>query len=199
MRRLASTAALPVIAAVISCALALSACGDTLQEQPIGASPFESVIVNSRFPVYWLGQGFQGLEATNVREDPGGAVTIDYGNCLIGGQYTCVTPLAIVTSPDNSFVPGGGGESSTIAVRGIGAIAAQGGATLTIATGPVVVSIYARSPSLARDAAQTMVPFNEPGRPDAPLSPAFADTGVDHVPLHSQVPPGQSVPRLPSR
>ena len=199
MRRLAPTAALPAIAAAISCALALSACGDTLQEQPIGASPFESVIVNSRFPVYWLGRGFQGLEATNVREDPGGAVTIDYGSCLIGGQYTCVTPLAIVTSPDNSFVPGGVGEASTIAVRGIGAIVAQGGATLTIATGPVVVSIYARSPSLARDAAQTMVPFNEPGRPDAPLPPAFADTGVDRVPLHSQVPPGQSVPRVPSR
>ena len=198
MRRLASTAAPPVIAAAISCALALSACGDTLQEQPIGASPFESVIVNSRFPVYWLGQGFQGLEATNVREDPGGAVTIDYGNCLVGGQYTCVTPLAIVTSPDNSFVPGGG-EASTIAVRGIGAIAARGGATLTIATGPVVVSIYARSPSLARDAAQTMVPLNEPGRPEAPLSPAFADTGVDRVPLRSEVPPGQSVPRLPGQ
>jgi hypothetical protein len=186
--------ALPV-AALLVCALALCSCGDTLQNTPLGASPFESVIVNSRFPVYWLGLRFDGLQASNVREDPGGAVTIDYGNCLIGGQYTCVTPLTIVTSPDNSFVPGAGAHR--LLVRGLAATAVHGEATLAIRIGPVVVSVYARSASLARDAARTMGPLNEPGIPEAPLPPATADTGFDRLPLRSQVPHGQGVAHLP--
>jgi hypothetical protein len=188
--------ALPV-AVLLVCALALCSCGDTLQNTPIGASPFESVIVNSRFPVYWLGLRFDGLQASNVREDPGGAVTIDYGNCLIGGQYTCVTPLQIVTSPDNSFVPGAGAGARPLRVRGLAATAVHGEATLAIRTGPVVVSVYARSASLARDAARTMGPLNEPGVPEAPLPPAIADTGFDRLPLRSQVPHGQGVPHPP--
>lgn len=178
------------------CALTFSACGDTLQETPIGAASFESVIVNSRMPVYWLGLRFKDLEASNVREDPGGAITIDYGNCLVGGQYTCITPLQIVTSPDNSFVPGGGAGAQAVSIRGVRALSSEGGAALAIATGPVVVSVYAERPSLARAAAQAMTPFNEPGLTEAPLPRSGGDTGFDRLPLRSQVPPGQGVPRL---
>ncbi len=190
------------IAAALACALLLSACGDTLQDEPIGAAPFEDVLVNSRFPVYWLGLRFDGLETSSVREDPGGAVTIDYGNCLVGGQYTCVTPLQVVTSPDNSFVPSDGAGAQAIAIRGLRAVSSQDGATLTLATGPVVVSIYGRGSSqstgatLAWDAAQTMTPVNEPGLSQAPLPPPSANTGFDRLPLRSQLPPGQAVPRL---
>lgn len=188
-------AAILSVAAALACALVLGSCGDTLQDQPIGADPFEDVIVNSRVPVYWVGLRFQGLPATNVREDPGGAVTVDYGDCVIGGQYTCVTPLQIVTSPDNSFIPGAPVKRS-ISVRGLPAVTTPGGSTISLATGPVVVSIYARNAALASAAARAMAPLNQPGSSGAPLPAAIADTGYGRVPLHSQVPQGQSVPRL---
>jgi hypothetical protein len=128
-------------------ALLLGGCGDTLQDQPIGPAPFESVIVKSRFPVYWLGLRFSGMQVTGVTTDPGGAVTIQYGDCLMGGQYTCVTPLEIVTSPDNSFLPGGATPSDTLALRGVQAASRQQGRAISVRTGGVVVSVYARRPA----------------------------------------------------
>jgi hypothetical protein len=196
-----------VLALLVLCALALTSCGDTLQDQPIGSAPLEAVIVKSRFPVYWLGLGFEGLRVTSVAEDPGGAVTIHYGDCIVGGQYTCVTPLSIVSSPDNSFVPGGAATAHAVRVRGVAARTTQGnpatrsarlgaaGATLAIPTGGVVVSIYAERPLLARDAARMMAPVNEVGLPEMGLPRVAPDTGFDRVPLQSQVPAGVSTPQ----
>jgi len=152
-------------------------------------------MVKSHFPVYWLGLDFQNMQITSVSIDPGEAVTIRYGDCVLGGQYTCVTPVAIVSSPDNSFVPGRAAATRTASLRGVTASLARGGATLAIPTGPVVVSVYARNPVLARQAAGTMTPFNEIGLPQAPLPVALPDTGFDRVPLPGQVPAGVRVPR----
>lgn len=180
------------ITLAILAAAAAAGCGDTLQDQPVAPQSLESVIVKSRFPVYWLGLRFQGMGVSGVNIDPGGAVTIYYGDCLIGGQYTCVPPLMIVTSPDNSFVPGGQTGAARLPVRGVQAAAMSGGRTLAVATGGVVVSIYARTPPLAVDAAQTMVPLNKVGSPGQPLAKPLPDTGFDRVPLPSEVPPGAS-------
>jgi hypothetical protein len=182
-----------LVAPVLACALALAlgSCGDTLQDQPIGPAPLESVIVKSRFPAYWLGLKFHGMSITGVTIDPGEAVTIHYGDCVLGGQYTCVTPIAIVSSPDNSFVAGAGARS--LQIRGVNARSSQGGATLAIPTGDVVVSVYAERPALAREAATMMAPVNKVGAPRAPLPAAAPDTGFDRVPLPSQVPAGLSV------
>ena len=117
-----------------ACVLALASCGNTLQDQPIGPQPLESVLVKSRFPVYWLGLNFHGMQITSVAIDPSEAVTIRYGDCVLGGQYTCVTPVSIVTSPDNSFVPGGPRVRRTVSLRGVSASSAQGGSTLAIPT-----------------------------------------------------------------
>jgi hypothetical protein len=174
-------------------ALALSSCGDTLQDQPVGVKLLESVIVKSRFPVYWVGQRFHGMRITNVLIDPGGAVTIRYGDCLVGGQYTCVTPLSIVTSPDNGFIPGATTASGRLSLRGARAYESGAGATLAIPTGGIVVNLYSRRGSLARLAAETMVPLNKAEVPGARLPPAEPDTGFDRVPLPSQVPPGVDV------
>lgn len=194
MRRFARLSGLAAVA--LMCALALSCCGaNTLQDQPIGASSLESVMVKSHFPVYWLGLDYQGMQITSVSIDPSEAVTIRYGDCVLGGQYTCVTPVTIVSSPDNSFVPGATPATRTASLRGVSASLAQGGATLAIPTGPVVVSVYARNPVLARQSAGTMTPFNEVGLPQAPMPVALPDTGFDRVPLPGQVPAGVSVPR----
>ncbi len=181
--------------------LALASCGNTLQDQPIGPQPLESVLVKSRFPVYWLGVSFHGMQISSVAIDPSEAVTIRYGDCVLGGQYTCVTPVSIVTSPDNSFVPGGAAVRPTVrptvSLRGVSASSAQGGSTLAIPTGNVIVSVFGQHPTLAREAAETMAPLNTTGLPLAPLPAALPDNGLSRTPLSIQVPAGVSVPRGP--
>lgn len=182
--------------ALALCALTLGACGaNTLQDQPIGSAALESVIVKSHFPVYWLGLSFRGMQITSVSIDPGEAVTIRYGDCVLGGQYTCVTPVSVVSSPDNSFIPGATAGTRTLSLRGATASLAQGGRTLAIPTGAAMVSVYARNPSLAKRAANTMAPLNEVGMPQAPLPAALSDTGFDRIPLPGQVPTGVSIPK----
>src|SRR2546422_10251303 len=68
-----------------ACALALSSCGDTLQDRPIPHNSLESMIV-APYPVYWLGRSFQGLRITEATHDPSGAFTVQYGDCITGRQ-----------------------------------------------------------------------------------------------------------------
>ncbi len=176
-----------VLPVAVLCTLALAACGNTLQTSPISHSALESLIV-SPHPVYWAGATFSGLAITEATRDPGGAASLEYGNCLEGGQGVCVPPLRIVTSPDNSFLPGGSAPSRATAIRGVPAVLTQGGRTITIATGGVVVDIYASTPQIAQAAAQTVVPINEAGAPEGTLPPPQPNTGFAETPLPSQVP-----------
>jgi hypothetical protein len=171
------------------CTLCFGACGDTIQSQPVPHNSLESMLL-APYPVYWLGGTFRGLQITEASHDPSGAFTVQYGNCLEGGQSTCVPPLKVITSPDNGFVPG---ESSTTsrtsaplrATRGY--LAARGNA-ISIPTGGVILDIYAHTPALARAAAQTAVPINFPGAPGTPLEAPLPDTGYGERPLPSQTP-----------
>ncbi len=179
-------------------AFGLSACANTIQDQPTPSSALESLVIQEDFPVYWLGGTFQGLPITNVGSDPSGAYEIQYGNCLVGGESVCVTPLQIVTSPDNSFLPGGGAAQSAVLIRGVRGRSALGGRALSLATGGVVVDLYANRPALARAAAEAMVSINAPAGggtplsrsdlPGAPLAPPLPDTGYGERPLPSQQP-----------
>ncbi len=169
-------------------ACGLGACANTVQDQPTPPSALEPLVMQEAFPVYWLGGSFHGLPITNVGRDASGAYEIQYGNCLVGGESVCVTPLQIVTSPDNSFLPGGGAVRSTVLVRGVRASSALGGKALTLPTGGVVVDLYANSPMLADAAAEAMVRINAPGLPGAPLSPPLPNTGYGERPLPSQQP-----------
>jgi hypothetical protein len=184
------------LAAALAClaALALSACGNTIQDQPITRAALEPLVLQNAYPVYWLGGQFQDLAITETAHDPGGAYTIHYGDCIQGGQYTCVTPLSIVTSPDNSFVPGGFLGRATVSLRGVRGALTQRGATIVIPTGAVVVSIFAKTAVLALAAAQTMVPINRLGVPGQPLPPRQPDTGFASEPLPSQEPKTVRIP-----
>lgn len=193
MSRVVSRRAVAIVLVGL-CAVGVGACGDTLQDQPIAPQALESVIVKSRFPVYWLGFEFQRMRITAVTIDPGGAVTIRYGDCLVGGQYTCVTPLSVVSSPDNSFVPGAT-AGRRVGVRSATAVSSQRGRSLAMATGSVVVSVHARDPALASAAVTTMAPLNKVGLPLQPLPPAAPNTGFDRVPIPSELPPGATIPR----
>lgn len=175
----------PVLA--VLCALGLSACGDTLQVQPIPHQELEGLVV-APFPVYWLGASFRGLAVSEASHDPSDAYAVSYGNCVQGGQGYCVPPLRIVTSPDNSFVPGGSVRARTQTVRGVGAQLTQGGRTILIATGGVVVDIYADNSSLARAAADGLAPINTPGAPGEALPARAPNGGFETHPLPAQVP-----------
>jgi hypothetical protein len=176
------------------CALIWTSCGNTLQDQPIARSWLEALEIVHGYPVYWLGGTFERLSITAVEHDPGGAYAIRYGDCTVGGQMTCVTPLLIVTSPDNSFVPGGAAPGHDVAVRGIRGRRLQEGRTILLATGGVVVDVYAQTPALARAAVETMVPINEPAAPGDPLPAPLPTTPMAREPLAGQTPP--STPTL---
>jgi hypothetical protein len=175
-------------AVAVTCAVGVSACGNTLQDQPVAPSILEPAVRQEQFPVYWLGGTFQGLRITRVALDPSGAWEVQYGNCTVGGENTCVTPLEVVTSPDNSFLPGGEAPRREVPVRGVRAVATRGGRTLTVATGGVVVDVYANSPRLARAAAAAVVTIGTPNTPGTPLPKPLPNTGYGEKPLPSQQP-----------
>lgn len=170
------------------CALALCSCGNTLQERPIPHNILEGLIA-APFPVYWLGGSFQGMAVTEATRDPGGAYSLHYGECLRGGEGTCVTAMEVVSSPDNSFLPGGYTKTRRAQIRGVDALLARAGRTIVLPTSGVVVDIYATSARSAAAAARTVVPINEVGSPGARLPAALPNTGFGEMPLPSQLPP----------
>jgi hypothetical protein len=178
------------VAAVLACGVltfALGGCGDSLQDRSIAHNTLETLLV-APYPVYWAGRSFRGLDITEATHDPSGAFSVQYGDCVEGGQSTCVPALRVVTSPDNSFVPGGSTPQRAASVRGVGTVVAQHGRTIEIPTGGVIVSVYADTPHLATTAAESVVPINEPGTPGGQLPARLRDTGFGSTPLPSQVP-----------
>ncbi|MHB8243416.1 MAG: hypothetical protein ACYDHN_15685 [Solirubrobacteraceae bacterium] len=169
------------------CALVLASCGDTVQQQPVSHSLLETLVV-APYPVYWLGSSFEGMAITEATHDPSGAFTINYGDCIHGGQGVCVPPLRIVSSPDNSFLPGGTTPTQRRSIRGSQALIAQAGRAIVIPTAGVVVDIYGDSARLASAAARMMVPINAAGAPEAPLPARLPDSGFAATPLASQMP-----------
>ena len=179
---------LVVLSLAALCALAIGGCADTLQDRPIPHNLLESLIV-APVPVYWLGASFHGLAVTDAVHDPSGAFSVQYGDCVEGGQASCVPPLRVVSSPDNSFLPGGATPRRVTSLRSVQAVSADGGRAIEIATGPVVVDVYARDPRVAAAAARTLTPINRVGAPEGPLPASLPDTGFGRTPLPSQVPP----------
>jgi hypothetical protein len=175
--------------AAVLTALCLSACGDTIQAQPVPHNSLESMLL-APYPVYWLGGTFHGLQITEASHDPSGAFTVQYGNCLEGGQSTCVPSLKVITSPDNGFVPGEGSTTSRTStlLRGVRGYLAARGDAISIPTGGVILDVYAYTPALALAAARTAVPINSPGAPGGLLTAPLPDTGFGERPLPSQTP-----------
>jgi hypothetical protein len=189
-----SLRARPLILLLAAGAVAVGGCANTIQDQPIAHNILEGLLT-APYPVYWLGGSFQGMAITEAAQDPSGAYRVQYGDCLQGGQSTCVPALRIVTSPDNSFVALGSIPYRTTRVRGIAAVQAQAGRTIEIPTAGVVVSIYASDARLAGTAAQTAVPINALGAPGAPLPAPLPETSFARTPLPSQTPSHFYAPR----
>jgi hypothetical protein len=171
------------------CGLALSACANTIQDEAVAPSFLEPLAMQHEYPIYWLGGAFRGLPIISVAHDAGGAYTIKYGNCQQGGENVCVTPLEIVTSPDNSFRPGGSTPRRSVSVRGVASTLAQGGRTIEVSTGAVVVDVYANSVALAHAASEAMVSINAVELPGSPLPRPLPRSAFAQKPLPSQQPP----------
>ena len=124
------------------------------------------------------------MPVTEATHDPGGAYSVLYGDCLQGGQGTCVAPLRIISSPDNGFLPGGDAATRKGTIRGLPVTLAQSGRTIIFAT----VSIYATDRAAASAAARTIVPINEVASPGEPLPARLPGSGYGSQPLPSQVP-----------
>jgi hypothetical protein len=154
----------PVSAAVA--VLALAACGPIVRS--VGPSTIAAVRTVVRYPVYWVGTSFQGLPLEAITHDPSGAYDVQYGPCL-RGYDTCSAPLTVVTVPDPGFVPGEPHGHRTGVVRGVNYFAADGGRTLQIVTGHVVVSIFASTSGRALSAAVALRPIQDPTQDAAPV------------------------------
>lgn len=176
-----------LLAPALALAAAIGGCGDTIQVQPVPHNQLESMIV-APFRVYWLGGSFRGLPVQQVSHDPGGAFSVQYGGCLTGGQGTCLPPLLVVTSPENTFVPGGSARTRSVSIRGVPALEARSGRVVMIPTGNVVVDIFAANSRLARAAARNVVAINAPGAPSAPLPAPRQTNAYSGHPFNSQVP-----------
>lgn len=166
----------------------LGGCGNTIQNEELSASTLEPLVEAEHYPVFWLGTSFHDLPLTLVTTDPSGAYSLQYGTCTTGGPETCVSPLQLITNPDNSFLPGATKATITTSIRGVSARLLQHGRVIEIATGPAVVDIRAASRALALAAAQTMVPINELGHPDDALAKALPNTGFALHPMEGQRP-----------
>jgi hypothetical protein len=175
--------------ALLGASVMLSACANTLQDRPISSNVLEQLVMVRQYPIYWLGGSFAKMQITNVMRDPSGAFTIQYGDCVEGGQSTCVPPLSVITSPDNSFHPAGSAPSQTLDLRGVHALLTQGGKTIELASGGVIIDIYANDPPMASAAAQAVVPINQRGLPGGALPRPLTNTGFAEQPLVSQTPP----------
>jgi hypothetical protein len=187
-------AALTAFAALCACLLA--GCGNGEQSKTLSASSLEPLVANQEFPIFWLGGRFDGLALTQVVGDPSGAYEMQYGACAIGGPETCIPPLAVISSPDNSFTPGAGAISGAATIRGVHAILTEEGRTIALATGTAAVDIRAKTRALALAAADRMVAINQLGTPAARLAAAQPNTGYAGKPLEGQQP--QTVQGLPA-
>jgi len=167
-----------LVGAALAASVSLAACADTLQQEPLRDRDLTSSEA-VHYAVYWVGRAFEGMPLSFAAPQTGGSVAITYGNCVIGGQSTCVRPLTIVTSHDNSFVPGAAYSHLRRQIRGRTAVVAMGGTTIEIPTGEVVVDVYAESPALADAAARSLEPLNRPGSPSDPLPPPGPPSGYE--------------------
>lgn len=169
----------------ISCALGPAGCGNTLQSQPLTSATLEPLVMAEHLPVYWLGARFHGMALTAASGDPSGAYSVQYGGCSTGGPETCVPPLQVISSPDNSFLPGDG-DGSKIVIRGVAGTLLGGGRVIEIATGGAVIDVRAANPTLALAAARKMAPINELGRPGSALPKPLPNTGFAQQPTEGQ-------------
>jgi hypothetical protein len=161
---------------------------------PATVDPLMSAVEDVRqfdeFPVYWLGESFQGLPLERVaRMDyPGHApgtiynvpwheVRFIYGSCTIPpGESSCVVPLSIAIRPYCEVPPEIVADAVKTGppeeIRGA-VVQRTGESQMRVWTSDVSIGIHATDPAIADAAAQNLVRLNgdKPSSPEEALGP----------------------------
>jgi hypothetical protein len=160
---------------------------------PVTASPPVWSVEDARefegFPVYWLGESFQGLPLVAVQridypgafpgkpyDDPRNEVAFLYGDCTIApGQSSCPVPLIIATRPYCEVPPEvvvGVWTGSLEEIRGA-LVHRMGRSQMQVWTSNVSISINTTEEGLLDRALQNLVRLNgdKPSSPEEPLGP----------------------------
>ena len=188
---------LPLLIVLVS--LVSLACTNTSDESeqatpsPATAAPHEWSVEDARefdeFPVYWLGESFQGLPLVDVgRMDYPGAfpgepynrpwneVSFIYGDCEIApGAESCPVPLNIDTRPYCDVPPEVIADWVKTGPPEVirGAVAQRTGSSMRLWTGNVSIGIAATGEGLLMEAARNLVRLNgdKPSTPNEDLGP----------------------------
>jgi hypothetical protein len=159
------------VAAAVIAAVVLLEGGDGVG----GNWTIEDARAFDEYPVYWLGEEFDGLPLTNIsythREN---TVFFAYGDCEPPKDGGCAPPLEIIIEPCRQNPPGRYATSldSLVEIRGAKAALQR---EFVLWTGEVAVTIFAER-ELAVEAANALVsvrdgpeaaakPLEPPGRP----------------------------------
>jgi hypothetical protein len=141
------------------------------------------------FPVYWLGESFQGLPVVAVQridypgafpgkpyDDPRNEVAFLYGDCTIApGESSCPVPLSIATRPYCEVPPEVVAQVRTGSLEEIRGAMVQrmGGSQVQVWTSNVSISINTTEEGLLDEAIQNLVQLNgdKPSSPEEALGP----------------------------
>jgi hypothetical protein len=160
----------------------------------VTADPLASAVEDARkfegFPVYWLGESFQGLPLVAVhRIDYPGAfpgkpynhpwheVSFDYGDCTIApGESSCPMPLTIDTRPYCDVPPEIIADAVKTGpqemIRGA-MVQRTGKSSMRVWTDNVSIGIHATDEALLDEAIRNLVRLNgdKPSSPEQALGP----------------------------
>jgi len=160
----------------------------------VTADPLTSAVEDARkfkeFPVYWLGESFQGLPLVAVHrmdypgafpgkpyDDPWHEVSFSYGKCTIApGRSSCPVPLTIATRPYCEVPPevvlGPARTAPPEEIRGA-MVHRMGRSHMQLWTSNVTITIAATDEVLVDEVARNLVRLNgdKPSSPEEALGP----------------------------
>lgn len=168
-------------------ALALLAGGcSTGPPRPLGAGDLSSIQTFPFFRLYWAGRVFENLPVTAADGLKGYSNSagegIQYGSCDKGNGplHTggCSAPLQIVTVIYREHCNRALGRQRNILIRGVPATVFDGGRSIEVYTGRVLVDVYSDTAAHALLAARALRPVNAPGSTYGPLPPPAYHPGL---------------------
>jgi hypothetical protein len=122
------------------------------------------------YDIYWVGRRFQGipLVAADFRREynPQLGLAVYYGDCArkvsLFGAGGCHLPLQITSVCYVQHHNDGLGPRRSARIRGVPAVIFNGGKSIELYTGNILVDVYADRPSRALAAAKRLFPLNGP-------------------------------------
>jgi len=191
------------LAVALAAALLASGCG-TSNPKPVKSSTLAEAQTFPYFPVYWVGQSFEGqpLDAVDGRRTYISTVgeSVYYGTCSqkkgVFGGGSCLLPLQVTTSIWHLHTNVSLGSQYNLLIRGVPATSYDEGRSIELYTGQLAIDVFSDTPERALRAALRLVPVNAPGSAAGPLpKPVFCpelvgpvesriEAVLDHLPRH---------------